>query len=145
MTGPSWVGPTVAIATAVIALSALAVAAGLLITLRAAVKTLRQLQQDIGPALGAVRGLVEEGKEVTAAVRQEVLAVVDASRHVRDQVEAGVTRVKERLGDLEALYDVVEEELEETALDVASALRRFRLGAGLATRLRRAVARRNRR
>jgi acetylornithine/succinyldiaminopimelate/putrescine aminotransferase len=93
----------------------------------------------------SLHGLTEKGNEITNAVRTEVLAVVETSRQLRGQVESGVERVRDRLGDLEALYDVVEEEVEETALSVASALRRFREGAGVVTRLKRTVTRRRRR
>jgi hypothetical protein len=49
----------------------------------------------------------------------------------------GADRIQTRLADLETLYDVVHEEVEETALDVASALRTVRTGSGVVARLRR--------
>jgi uncharacterized protein YoxC len=146
--GPAWVGPTIAIAVSVIAIGFLAIAIGALMAFRKiaqAAETLSHLREDLSPTLKALRGLTEKGKEVTDAVRTEVLAMVDASRQVRAHVESGVARVRDRLADLEGLYDVVEEELEDTALSVASALRRFRDGAGIITRLRRTTTKRRRR
>jgi len=145
---PAWVGPTIAIAVSVIAIGFLAIAIGALAAFRKiaqAAEALQHLRDDLGPAMKSLHGLTEKGKEVTDAVRTEVLAVVDASRQVRGQVESGVARVRDRLADLEGLYDVVEEELEDTALSVASALRRFRDGAGVITRLRRTTTKRRRR
>jgi uncharacterized protein YoxC len=146
--GPAWVGPTIAIGVSIIALGFLAIAVGALLAFRKiaeAAESLRHLREDLGPTMKSIQGLTEKGNEITNAVRTEVLAVVETSRQLRGQVESGVERVRDRLGDLEALYDVVEEEVEETALSVASALRRFREGAGVVTRLKRTVTRRRRR
>ena len=41
------------------------------------------------------------------------------------------------MANLEAIYEVVAEEVEETALDIAVTLRRIRTGAGWFRRLRR--------
>jgi uncharacterized protein YoxC len=145
---PAWVGPTIAIAVSVIAIGFLAIAIGAVAAFRKigeAAEHLRLLRDDLGPAMKSIQGLTEKGSEITNAVRNEVLAVVDISRQLRGQVESGVAKVRDRLGDLEALYDVVEEEVEETALSVASALRRFRDGAGIITRLRRTTSKRRRR
>ena len=46
-------------------------------------------------------------------------------------------RVRERLEDLDALAEVMQDELEETALDVASKVRSIRSGVGIVGRLRR--------
>ncbi len=124
---PAWVGPTIAIAVSIIAVGFFAIAFGAVLAFRKigeAAQTLQHLRDDLGPAMKSLHGLTEKGNEITNTVRTEVLAVVDTSRQLRGQVESGVARVRDRLGDLEALYDVVEEELEDTALSVASALRR---------------------
>jgi hypothetical protein len=146
--GPAWVGPTIAIGVSIIAIGFLAIAVGAVLAFRKiaeAAESLRHLREDLGPAMKSIQSLTEKGSEITTAVRTEVLAVVETSRQLRGQVESGVERVRDRLGDLEALYDVVEEEVEETALSVASALRRFREGAGVVTRLKRTVSKRRRR
>jgi len=147
MTGPGWVGPAVAISLMIIAAGLLGVSIAAIIALRKigeAAAALRRLEEDAAPALGVVRQVAEQGQEVAAAVRGEILALVETSRQVRVRLDGGITRVQERLADLQALYDVVEEELEETALDVAATLRRLRLGTSLATRLRRTFRRHGR-
>jgi hypothetical protein len=45
------------------------------------------------------------------------------------------------LADLDALYEVVHEEVEDTALDVAARVRSLRNGAGMVGRLRRWLVR----
>ena len=49
--------------------------------------------------------------------------------------------MKSRLADLDALYEVVHEEVEETALDVAARVRSVRNGAGMVSRIRRWLVR----
>ena len=60
----------------------------------------------------------------------------------RNDLEIGVRKVKRKLSDLDALYEVVHEEVEDTALDVAAGLRSVRNGAGMVGRIRRWLVRR---
>jgi hypothetical protein len=48
-----------------------------------------------------------------------------------------VDRLEEKLQDLETLYDVVHDEIEGSALDLAGALRSLRRGNGVLGRVRR--------
>ncbi|MGH7702431.1 MAG: DUF948 domain-containing protein [Gemmatimonadales bacterium] len=149
---PGWVGPTVAISLATIAVAFVALAAILgPATRRAAqeakalAQALARLNADLAPALKAMRDMAQQGQEVAAVVKTEVVAVVETSRRLRGRVEVGAERIQERLADLEALYDVVEEEVEDTALDLATFLRRVRSGGSWWSRLRRLLPRRRRR
>ncbi len=67
-------------------------------------------------------------------MRDEVTAITGTSQKLREGLESGAERVQERLEYLESLYDVVEEELTETAIDVTAALHTVRRGVGLAGR-----------
>jgi hypothetical protein len=49
----------------------------------------------------------------------------------------GADRVEEKLIELETLYDLVHDEVEDTALDVAATLRSVRRGNGMIGRVRR--------
>jgi hypothetical protein len=141
---PGWVGPTMAISLAVIALSILgmAVAVGL-----AAMRTAGQvkkvgtmvdgLQDDVAQALTSVRRLTEQGQDLLVLVRHEAGAFAQTSRRVRRKVVRGVDRMEDKLADLETLYDLVHHEVEDTALDVAAALRSARRGNGMLSRVRR--------
>jgi hypothetical protein len=141
---PGWVGPTVAISLAVIALSVvgMAVAVGL-----AALRTASQirkvstlvdgLQEDVAQTLTSVRRLTEQGQDLLVLVRHEAGAFAQTSRRVRRKVVRGVDRMEDKLSDLETLYDLVHHEVEDTALDVAAALRSARRGNGMLSRVRR--------
>jgi hypothetical protein len=141
---PAWVGPTVAISLAIVAASILVVA---LIVGVAALKVARQakvlahtatgFQDDIARTIASVRKLTDEAQDVMALVRTEASAFADISRRLRRRLIKGVDRVQTKLMDLEALYDVVHEEVEETALDVAAGLRSIRHGNGMISRVRR--------
>jgi len=145
---PGWIGPTVAISLLAIALSFVAIAVVLLrLGLRAADESkklsqeLSELRSDIAPTIRALNKLAETGEEVGVKVRNEVLALVRLSRRVRRSVQRGTQRVRGRLEDLDALYEVVRDEVEETALDVAATLRTVRTGASALSRIKRFLVR----
>lgn len=141
---PGWVGPTMAISLAVIALAILAmgVAVGL-----AALRVSRQvnklgamvdgLQDDVGQTISTVRRLTEQGQDLVVLMRHEAGAFAQTGRRLRRKLVRGVDRVEGKLADLETLYDLVHEEVEDTALDVAATLRSARQGNGMLGRVRR--------
>jgi len=141
---PDWVGPTVAISLVVIAVSmlggAIAVAVG---ALRIAGET-RKLsamiqghQEDVTQTIAAARRLTEQGQDLVLLLRQEVGAFTQTSRRIRRKLVRGVDSIETKLADLETLYDLVHDEVEDTALDVAAALRTSRRGNGMLGRVRR--------
>jgi hypothetical protein len=52
--------------------------------------------------------------------------VAETTRRVRQSVDSGLTRLEERLADLDALYEVLYEEMKETGLEVGVTMRRLR-------------------
>ena len=142
-----WVGPTIAISVAVIALSILAAAIAVAIAALRLSSQARKisglvdgLQDDAAQALKAVRRLTEQGQDLMVLVRHEAGAFAQTSRRVRRKLVRGVDRVEHKLEDLETLYDVVHGEVEDTALDVAATLRSVRRGKGMLGRVRRVLA-----
>jgi uncharacterized protein YoxC len=141
---PEWVGPTMAISLAVMALSFLGIALAVAI---AALKLTGQvkkvgalvdgLQDDIARTLKAVRHLTEQGQDVMVVVRQETGAFAQTGRRLRRKLVRAADRVEIKLEELETLYDVLHDEFEGTALDVAAALRSVRRGNGMLGRVRR--------
>lgn len=141
---PEWVGPTVAIALVVIALAVVvgaaivAVAALRISTETRKVGTMVQgYQEDLGQVLAGTKRLVDQSQDMLVLVRQEVGAFAQTSRRVRRKLVRGVDSVEAKLADLETLYDLVHDEVEDTALDVAAALRTSRDGNGMLGRVRR--------
>jgi hypothetical protein len=141
---PGWIGPTVAISLAIIAICVLgisATAAMVALRLSGEVRKLASvvegLQDDAAQALKAVRRLTEQGQDLMVLVRHEAGAFAQTSRRVRRKVVRGVDRVEEKLADLETLYDLVHGEVEDAALDVAATLRSVRRGNGMLGRVRR--------
>jgi hypothetical protein len=140
---PGWVGPTMAISLAIIALSFLAIAAGVVIAALKAAAQARRLtdamsgmQGQLTQTVGGVRRLVEQSQDLLVLVRHEAGAYAQTGRRVRRKLNKGVDRMEEKLHDLEALYDIVHEEVEDTALDVAATLRSSRRGEGTLGRVR---------
>jgi uncharacterized protein YoxC len=141
---PTWVGPTVAISLAILALSFLVIAAAVAF---AALKLTGQvqkigalvdgLQDDVARTLKTVRKLTEQAQDVMVLVRHETGAFAQTARRLRRKMVRGVDRIEAKLEDLETLYEVLHGEFEGTALDLAAALRSLRRGNGVLGRVRR--------
>jgi hypothetical protein len=133
-----------AISLVVIALSLLgaALAAGIAaLRLAGQVKRIGTLvesfQDDLRQTLTTTRRLTEQGQDLVVLLRHEAGAYAQTGRRVRRKLVRGVDRLESKLADLETLYDLVHEEVEDTALDVAAALRSARAGDGMLGRVRR--------
>lgn len=147
----AWVGPTVAISLVLIALAFLTIAVVFALVGREAAQALHKLSKELGdlrtdiePALRAVREMADEGRGLAAKLQAEATDIIRTSQRVRHDVERGVTQARRRLADLDALAEVMQEELEDTALDVAARLRSVRSGLGVVGRVRRLLTRRRR-
>ena len=143
---PEWVGPTAAISLVVIAVSMLGAAAVLAYAGLRIVAETRKLstmiqgyQEDVGQALAGARRLLDQGQDVMVLLRQEIGAFTQTSRRIRRKLVRGVDSIEDKLADLETLYELVHEEVEDTALDVAAALRTSREGNGMLGRVRRLI------
>jgi hypothetical protein len=146
-----WPAVVTALSTAAIAmlLALPAIASFLLIAqLRRAVKAAERfgtlLQQEVMPAIQSARRLADQASEMGDAVKGEVSGIVETSRDLRGRLVRAADATEGRLNDLEALLDVLYQEVEDTVLDVAAALRTTRRGASLITGIKRAIRRRGR-
>ena len=140
----NWVGVTVAISLMIIAGSFLAIAVATVLAVRKvaeSVKTVTQklgdLQDDVGPAIKTINSIAVKVDSMSGKAATEFDAVLDTSRSLRGRLVKGANRVERRLSDLDALYEVVSTEVEDTALDVVSAVRSIRTGNSVIGRLRR--------
>jgi hypothetical protein len=141
---PDWVGPTMAISLVVIAVSLLGAAIVLAVAaMRVAGQAQRlgalieSMQDELRQALTGARRLTEQGQDLAVLLRHEAGAFAQTGRRMRRKLVRGVDRLESKLADLETLYDMVHEEVEDTALDVAAALRSVRSGNGMIGRVRR--------
>jgi hypothetical protein len=135
---PTWVAVVTGISLAILALAAVAIALSSVIAALGVRAFLRVLRDLAGPALGDVRQLV-------ATIRAEADGLVGTSRDLRGRIVQAADAAEARLTDLDALFEVVQEEVESTALDVAATLRNVRRGLSVLEWGRRALKRRRKR
>lgn len=128
---PGWVGPTVAISLALIALACVVMFLGIALAAMALRRTLK-----------SASARLDELQALVGRVQEEGDAYLATSRRFRRRLDRGIDRVSERMADLDALYEVVHEEVEETAMRFASALRTARLSTGIIARVLRRRPRR---
>jgi hypothetical protein len=144
-TDAAWVGPTVAISLVIIAVAFLVIAAAAALAARQAAREMHQLstvieslRAELSPALVAVQSVSGEGSRLAGLVAGETEEIVRSSRALREGL-------RERIANLQAVYEVLEEEVEETALEVAVTLRTLRTGSSWFSLLRRLLRRGRRR
>jgi biopolymer transport protein ExbB/TolQ len=102
------------------------------------------LEREGIPGLVAARGALEDIGQVVRSVRAEVDGVVETSRELRGSVEDMAASLADRVREIEAVLDVLQEELEETVLDLAAVLRTARRGGSVIRAVKRALAGRGR-
>jgi len=141
---PAWVGPTMAISLVVIALVLVGAAIAVIVAalrvseqVKRVTDVVEGLQGDVAQTLAAGRRLTEQAQDLIVLLRHEAGAFAQTARRVRRKVTRGVDQLESKLTDLETLYDLVYDEIEDTALDVTAALRSVRRGNGVLGRVRR--------
>ena len=140
-----WAEAVTAISTALIAVMLLAAGVVVLFLMRdvrdlmrSAQRAIDTLERDARPALLAAKGITEDAAKLVSTFKDEAGDVVTSVKDVRERFEVMIDKTEERLQDLDALIDVVHYEVEETALDVAAALRTTRRGATVVRAMKRA-------
>ena len=121
---PTWVAVVAGISLAILALSAIVIALATVVGALGLRAFLRVLNDLAGPAVSDVRQLV-------AAIRTEAESLVGTSRELRGRIVNAADAAEARLADLDALFEVVQEEVETTVLDVAATVRGVRRGLSL--------------
>src|SRR5256885_7137400 len=129
---PTWVGVLGALSLAVLAAAGVVLAATHLVAARRLEQFARLLEQLAGPAVSDVRQLI-------ATIRTEAEGLAGTSRELRGRIVKAADAAEARLQDLDALLDVVQEEVESAVLDVAATLRGVRRGIALVDWGRRAA------
>src|SRR5881398_2349790 len=107
---PAWVAVVAAVSLAILALAAIAIAVSSVAAALGVRAFLRVLRDLAGPAVGDVRQLV-------GSIRTEADSLVGTSRELRERIVKAADAAQTRLADLDALFEVVQEEVESTVLD----------------------------
>src|SRR6266550_1655524 len=124
---PTWVAVVTGISLAILALSAIAIAVSSVAAALGVRAFLRVMRDLAGPAVGDVRQLV-------GTIRSEAESVVGTSRELRERIVKAADAAQTRLADLDALFEVVQEEVESTVLDAAASVRMVRRGLAVPRR-----------
>jgi hypothetical protein len=132
---PAWVAPTIAIALVVIAaclltMGGVALAIGL---------GLRSRSRAVGAQLSAV---TTDARALLVRLKHEIDGYVDLSSAARVKLKGAMAAVETRLEALDTLADVLQEEVEDTALSAATFMRTVRRSGSLFGVARRAFRRR---
>ena len=129
---PLWIPVTVALSLLVIALSFLAIAVGILLTLRS-------IRSGMSPVFKSISAAAVGTEKVAALIQREGEGVAETSKRVRESVNGGLERLEDRMADLDALYEVLYEEMKETGLEAGVMMRRLRRPGGWWGRVRRII------
>ena len=115
-----------------LAVVVLAVMAFVLLSLKKAVDSAKgvveKLYEDTKPVVALASQVAGDAREVVAMLRTDVERVTHAAAAVSEQLLDVATAMENRLDAVSAVIDVVQDELEETALTATAALRGARLG-----------------
>lgn len=129
---PTWVGPTVAISLAIIAASFLVIGGvSLVIGLG--------LRKQSRTARDQLAKFAADAKAMTARLKGELEGFADLSTEARAKLRGAIDTVDGRLRDLDALVEVLQQEAEETALDVAAFVRTVRRSGAVVGAAKRAI------
>lgn len=113
----------------------------LLVTLRRSVMKidglLRELVADAKPLISSANDVTKDARAIVATVRKNVDRVNDAAGAVSAQLLYAAETTADRVDEVNAVLDVLQGELEDTAIATAAAVRGIRIGARALTPRRR--------
>lgn len=91
--------------------------------------TLDRLAADTRPMLTDASAIVRDARDTVATVKRDVAVVTDAAAAIGDTILDAAEVTARRVDEVNAVLDVVQDELEETAITAIAAVRGVRLGA----------------
>jgi hypothetical protein len=144
-----WTAVVTALSTAAIALliavpavASVFVFAELKRAIAAMHRLVETLNRDAGPALQTARQAIDDAGTMVTSLRGEVEQIAGTSKEIRLRVVRAADAAEERLQDVGTLLDILHDEVEDTVLDVAAALRTTRRGVSVFGAMKRAFRRR---
>ncbi len=135
---PDWIAPTIAISLVVIAASFL-VMGGVALAIGLGLK------RRTAAARAQLVAFTADARTVTTRLKTELEGFADLSAEARAKLRGAIDTVDGRLKDLDALAEVLQEEAEATALDVAAFVRTVRRSGAILGAARAMTARRRKR
>ena len=132
---PAWVPPAMAISLMVIALAFLAIGGGVVFLVLFVMKQVKAVK-------GQLQRFRDEAMVATKRLKGEIDGFADLSAETRGKIRGAIDSVETRLHDLDALVEVLQEEVEETALDAAAFVRTARRAGGVLGAAKRMMLRR---
>ncbi len=133
LTAFDYASGTLQILVLVIGFFALAAMALLLLTLRKTIVALQgtvdRLTADTKPLLHQATRLTEDAHDMVKTVRREVDRLAEATGEVRERIVDVSDMAKDRIDQVNALLNVLQDEVEDTALGAVAAARGLKVGA----------------
>jgi methyl-accepting chemotaxis protein len=135
-----WTNGVLQLVVLLLAVGALAVFIMLMLTVRDAIKsvsgTVERLGNDTRPLVEKATALVGDARETVTMLREDVERVTDAAAAISDELLNAAETTARRVDEVNAVLDVLQAELEDTAISAVSAIRGVRVGASeVASRL----------
>jgi len=128
-----WASGTLQIIVLLLGIGLLITLILLLLSLRTAVQkvnvSIEKLTLETRPLVQRATGIVEDAREVVAMVRTDVERITDAASLVSDQLIDAAETTSQRIDEVNAVLDVLQDELESTAIGTVAAVRGVRVGA----------------
>lgn len=128
-----WTNGVLALVVLLLACVALVTLVMLLITFRRSVirtnALVEQLVADSKPLFASVTDVAQDAREVVAMLRTDVERVTDAAGAISDQLLDMADTAAARVDELNAVVDVLQQEIESTAIGAFATVRGVRAGA----------------
>ncbi|MBL0941042.1 MAG: hypothetical protein IBJ03_19315 [Gemmatimonadaceae bacterium] len=91
--------------------------------------TLSKLSTETQPLLASATAMVGDAREMVTMVRRDVEQVTDAAAAISDELLYAAESAAKRVDDVNAVLDVLQDQLEDSAISAVSALRGAQAGA----------------
>lgn len=128
-----WTNGILQLIVLLLAVVAMVSLTALFLALRAGITRLNQtvdsLAADAKPMLTSANAMVTDARTMVANVRQDVERLTDAAGAVSEQLLDAAEVTAQRVDEVNAVLDVLQDELEDTVLTTAAAIRGVRVGA----------------
>ncbi len=128
-----WTNGILQFVVLVLGVATLVVMVMLLITVRRSAlelnAALQRFAQETRPLIATATTVANDAREVVALIRTDVERLTDAAHAVSEQLIDAAETTAIRVDDVNAVLDVLQGELEDTAIEAAAVVRGLRAGA----------------